>query len=103
MPQSLTMLSAVRYRLFKETVYNSDYKTMSLKSIFDMVVAVVTNKYVIITFVGIAVYISFINYIIHYRKRSPLKKAKLKKALAKASETPAPAPAPAPENAEASE
>ena len=76
---------------------------MSLKSIFDMVKAVVTNKYVIITFVGIAIYISFINYIIHYKKRSPIKKAKLKKAIAAVQETPAPAPAPAPENAEASE
>ena len=74
---------------------------MSLKSIFDMVVAVVTNKYVLMTFGGIAIYISFINYVIHYKKRSVIKKAKLKKAIAAVSETPAPAPAP--ENTEATE
>ena len=73
---------------------------MDFKSIFDMVMIVVQNKYVIMTFIGVAVYISFINYIIHYRKRSPIKKAKLKKAIATVSETP---PAPPPENAEASE
>ena len=64
-----------------------------------MVLTVVQNKYVIITFVGIALYISFINYIIHYKKRSPIKKAKLKKAIAAVKETP-PATSPA-ENAEA--
>ena len=64
-----------------------------------MVLTVVQNKYVIITFVGIALYISFINYIIHYKKRSPIKKAKLKKAIAAVKETP-PATPPA-ENAEA--
>lgn len=74
---------------------------MSLKSIFDMVVVVITNKYVIMTFVGIAIYISFINYVIHYKKRSPIKKAKLKKAIASVQETPAPAPAA--ENTESSE
>ena len=64
-----------------------------------MVLTVLQNKYVIITFVGIALYISFINYIIHYKKRSPIKKAKLKKAIAAVTETPPAAP-PA-ENAEA--
>ena len=64
-----------------------------------MVLTVLQNKYVIITFVGIALYISFINYIIHYKKRSPIKKAKLKKAIAAVKETPPAAP-PA-ENAEA--
>ncbi len=59
-----------------------------------MVLTVVQNKYVIITFVGIALYISFVNYIIHYKKRSPIKKAKLKKAIAAVKETP-PAAAPA--------
>ena len=72
---------------------------MSFKAIFDMVLTVVQNKYVIITFVGIVLYISFINYIIHYKKRSPIKKAKLKKAIAAVKETPPAAP-PA-ENAEA--
>ena len=57
-----------------------------------MVLTVVQNKYVIITFVGIALYISFINYIIHYKKRSPIKKAKLKKAIAAVKETPTAAP-----------
>jgi len=57
-----------------------------------MVLTVVQNKYVIITFVGIALYISFINYIIHYKKRSPIKKAKLKKAIAAVKEAPPAAP-----------
>ena len=67
---------------------------MNFKAIFDMVLMVVQNKYVIITFVGIAVYISFINYIIRYKKRSLIKKAKVKKAIASVQETP-PAPPPA--------
>ena len=68
---------------------------MSFKAIFDMVLTVVQNKYVIITFVGIALYISFINYIIHYKKRSPIKKAKLKKAIAAAVKETPPAASPA--------
>lgn len=67
-----------------------------------MVLAVIKNKYVIITFVGVAVYVSFINYIIHYRKRNVLKRAKLKKKLAPASE-PAPAAEAPAEAAEASD
>lgn len=54
-------------------------------SVLEVVLAVITNKYVIIAVVAVIFYLSFINYIISYKKRP--KRVKQKKA-----EISAPAP-----------
>lgn len=57
---------------------------MDFMTVLKMILAVVSNKYVIITFVGVAAYIGFINYVLHYRRSSALRRAKAKKAVARA-------------------
>lgn len=48
-------------------------------SVFDVILAVIKNKYVIIAFVAVIFYLSFINYIISYKKRP--KRVKTKKVV----------------------
>jgi hypothetical protein len=62
-------------------------------SFLDVILAVLKNKYVIIAFVAVILYLSFINYIISYRKRP--KRVKQKKVIESA-------PAPKKESQEAS-
>ena len=38
-------------------------------SVWDVIVAVLKNKYVIIAVVAVVLYLNFVNYIISYRKR----------------------------------
>lgn len=64
-------------------------------SVWDVILAVLTNKFVIIAFVVVIMYLSFINYVIRYRKRP--KKVKPKKTV---EETPAPKPSKQPEESE---
>ena len=47
-------------------------------SVWDVIVAVLKNKYVIIAVVAVVLYLNFVNYIISYRKRpKPPKQKKL--------------------------
>ena len=54
-------------------------------NVWDVILAVLTNKFVIIAVVAVVLYLSFINYIISYRKRP--KRVKQKKVI---ESTPAP-------------
>ena len=56
-------------------------------SVLDVILAVLRNKFVIIVFIVIILYLSFINYIIRYKQRP--KKVKPKKVVESA---PAPKP-----------
>lgn len=51
-------------------------------SVLDVILAVLKNKFVIIAFVVVIFYLSFINYIISYKKRP--KREKPKKVIAEA-------------------